>query len=117
MRNTQHEAADILDKAAAHIETVGYTTWGRWDDHQEKAGTPRGECSVDVLGAIAYVAHGDPETRLSDKRDAANDARCAFAWHFRSNTIPVDWTSTQEAVNALREAATALRCANAPISS
>ena len=106
--HTRTDAADILRRAAAHVEAVGYTNWNRWDERQEKTGTPRAQCGVDILGAIAYVAHGDPSARIASHDDAANDARCFFARHFNSSVIPLDWATTSEAANALREAANAL---------
>lgn len=105
--HTRTDVADILRRAAEHVEAVGYTNWNRWDERQENAGTPRTQCSVDILGALAYAAHGDPADRISTHDDAANDARCFFARHFNSDVVPLDWDTTSDAANALRQAANA----------
>jgi hypothetical protein len=71
------EAADIARRAAGHVARVGWTDDDeRWDREQEAAGTPRGECRVTVIGALALAAYGDLSAPISARGGPANEARC-----------------------------------------
>jgi hypothetical protein len=80
--------ADVLDKAAEHIDTVGYCKKYLYNARQAANGLPLGQCQVDVIGAINVAVHGtprhvagDPLTRLAEQAVAARiDAPSVAAW-------------------------------------
>ncbi len=53
------EIADILDRAADHIDTVGWYRGSLYDGEQS-LGTPLARCRVCALGAINVAIHGSP---------------------------------------------------------
>ena len=51
--------ADALDRAADHIESVGW--WqGALYDHEQAVSKPLSECAVCALGALNVALHGTP---------------------------------------------------------
>lgn len=65
--------ADVLDKAADHLDRVGHHKGYLYDETQAEDGTPLEECRVCAAGAILAAAWGtprypdrDPEINLSD---------------------------------------------------
>lgn len=59
MDKTRSEIADILDRAAAHIELVGWVQGVLYDDFTDP-GVPLTECRVCAIGAINVALYGSP---------------------------------------------------------
>lgn len=57
---TAAEVADVLDKAIAHIEAVGWHQGYLYDEGQAEDGTPVNECMVCAVGAINTAVYGRP---------------------------------------------------------
>jgi hypothetical protein len=82
------QIADVLDKAAEHIETVGYCKKYLYNVRQAANGLPLDQCQVDVIGAINVAVHGtprhvggDPLTQLAEQAVGARiDAPSVAAW-------------------------------------
>ena len=54
------EVADVLDKAADHIELVDWIQGSMYDQERADAGIPLTECPVCADGAIHVAVHGKP---------------------------------------------------------
>lgn len=73
------EIADVLDKAADHIDAVGWMQGRLYDDAQADAGTPVDQCRVCLIGAMyAALQDGNPRfgfiTTASQRAAAAEGA-------------------------------------------
>ncbi|KOU59906.1 hypothetical protein ADK57_32060 [Streptomyces sp. MMG1533] len=85
---TDVEIADVCDKAADHIETVGYCKKYLYSVRQAENGLPLDKCEVDVIGAINVAVHGTPRhvggnplTHATEKAlEARIDAPSIAAW-------------------------------------
>ena len=53
------EIADALDRAADHIETVGWLQGDLYDDYTDR-GQPLTKCRVCAMGALNVALHGTP---------------------------------------------------------
>jgi aryl carrier-like protein len=59
VNKTPTDIADVLDRAADHIETVGW--WqGALYDHEQAISTPLDQCAVCAMGALNVALHGTP---------------------------------------------------------
>ncbi|MFF4346748.1 hypothetical protein [Streptomyces sp. NPDC001530] len=105
------EIADVLDKAADHIVTVGFCKKYLYSVRQANAGLALTKCEVDVLGAINVAVHGtpryvggDPLVHAAEKALADSiDAPSVAAWcDYRGN-------GKAKAIALLRDTATCLR--------
>jgi hypothetical protein len=118
---SREAVADVLDKAADHIDRVGLHKGYLYDTSQADAGTPLPECRVCALGGINAAAFGTP--RYSAEYNAGDEplplilnfAQDAVARHLGGPSFEVDvWNDklerTQDDVTtALRATATSLR--------
>lgn len=67
---TDKSAKQILTEAADIIERNGWVQ-GRYYDHRQfRAGTPRADCPVCLLGAIHIAMWGNPSHPRADRRPA-----------------------------------------------
>ncbi|MFC5204574.1 DUF6197 family protein [Streptomyces kaempferi] len=91
---TTAEVADLLAKAADHIEAVGFCKKYLYSVRQAEAGIALSKCEVDVIGAINMAVHGtprhvggDPLTHAAEKAvEARIDAPSLAAWcDYRGN--------------------------------
>lgn len=110
------EIAAILDRAADHIDAVGW--WrGELYDHRQAATRPLLQCSVCAIGAINVALHGEPTFKMRLAGEDVLDAHSVAA--FVEQRLKVDdeiatWNDrpgrTQgEVTAALRETAAELR--------
>ena len=115
------EIADVLDKAADHIDAVGWYQGYLYDGTQADEGTPKTECRACVVGAINFAVYGSltcpqdatgaqvalayaAEDRLLDHIQAESGDRNSIpGWNDYPNTTADDVTA------ALRAAAANLR--------
>lgn len=103
--------ADVLDKAAEHIETVGYCKKYLYNVRQAANGLPLNQCQVDVIGAINVAVHGtprhvggDPLTQLTEQAlEARIAAPSVAAW------CDYPGNGKDTAINLLRDTAAELR--------
>ena len=107
------EVADLLDKAASHIETVGFCKKYLYSVRQAANGMPLDECEVDVLGAINFAVHGTPRYVGGDplawaaEKAVANsiDAPSVAAWcDYRGNGKAKAIALLRDTAHCLREA-------------
>lgn len=116
---TTAEVADVLDKAADHLDRVGLTKCYLYDEDQADTGTPRTDCRVCAAGAINFAVHGMPSysvTQVSDEqRELEVVAEEALAAHLGlgSTTVP-QWNDAKgrqkrQVVKAFRDTAASLR--------
>lgn len=107
--------AGVLERAAAHIETVGFCKKYLYSVRQASAGLPLDKCEVDVIGAINVAVHGTPRyvgTSLTvweaEQAVAASiDAPSVAAWcDYKGN-------GKAKAIALLRDTAASLREATA----
>ncbi|MGW1492614.1 DUF6197 family protein [Streptomyces sp. NPDC002402] len=113
--------ADILDKAADHIDAVGWHQSYLYDADQAEAGTPLPECRVCILGAINVAATGTPRYGAAYRAGdeplplMVNFAQDAVARHLGSPGFDsAVWNdmgerTQDEVTQALRDAANARR--------
>lgn len=103
------DVADILDRAAAHIDRVGWTQ-GDW--YEETPGLQPKDCSVCADGALAVAAYGDPfgagGHRKPDQFALHSAAVTALIRYIGEGLI--DWNDSEdrtkgEVVGAMRAAA------------
>jgi hypothetical protein len=107
--------ADILDKAANHIDTVGWHQGELYDRYQ--AIESASECRVCMLGAINVALHGDPKFPIGRKIAGETDAHDVAAYIERRLAVDDDmatWNDAEgrtqaEVTAALRETAAELR--------
>lgn len=105
------EFADILDKAADHIDTVGWHQGRLYDD----AYTPLTACPVCAMGAINTALFGTPKFPLDMRRADCETYEVADLLRPRiGNAELAEWNDeegrTQDEVTALmRETAAELR--------
>lgn len=103
--------ADILDKAADHIDTVGWWQGSLYED----AYTPVTACPVCAMGAINMALHGTPKFPLEVRRCDYETYRVAdFLRPRMGGSELAEWNDaegrTQAEVTALmRETAAELR--------
>ncbi|MFP3986946.1 hypothetical protein U9R90_05465 [Streptomyces sp. E11-3] len=116
---TVAEVADICDKAACHMDRVGFHQGALYSGCQADAGTPLEGCRVDVVGALNFAAHGSARFGCEDgpERRAALRAEVAVQNHLGADLI--DWNDAAErtkeqVVQALRDTATGLRAGVTP---
>jgi hypothetical protein len=101
----------VLDKAASHIDKVGFCKKYLYSVHQAATGLPLDKCEVDIIGAINVAVHGtprhvggDPITRLAEEALKARiDAPSVAAW------CDYPGNGKQAALALLRDTATELR--------
>jgi hypothetical protein len=115
---TNTEVADILDQAIGVIRTNGWHQGDRYDHDQADAGTPRSECRVCAVGAIAIVISGSPSDTTREAAWAAGKVRRALGAHLKTRHI-VGWNDTpgrtaEQVIQAFRETAAGLRAGEAP---
>lgn len=85
---TAADIATVLDRAALHIQRVGYCKKYLYSTRQAANGLPLNRCEVDLIGAINVAVHGtprhvggDPLTRLAEKAlEARIDAPSVATW-------------------------------------
>lgn len=108
---TKADIAALCDKAADHIETVGFCKHYLYSVRQAENGLPLDKCEVDVIGAINVAVHGtprhvggDPLTWATEKAITARiEAPSVAAWcDYKGN-------GKAKAIALLRDTATALR--------
>jgi hypothetical protein len=108
---TDTDIAAVLDKAASHIETVGFCKKYLYSVRQAENGLPLDKCEVDVIGAINVAVHGtprhvggDPLTHATEKAvEARITAPSLAAWcDYKGN-------GKAKAIALLRDTAAALR--------
>lgn len=108
---TDVEIAAALDRAADHIEAVGFCKKYLYSVRQAANGLALGKCEVDVLGAINVAVHntpryagGDPLVWAAEKAVAASiDAPSVAAWcDYKGN-------GKAKAIALLRDTAASLR--------
>lgn len=113
---TSAEVADILDKAADHLNRVGWMQGYLYDEVQaeEKA---RQDCPACAVGAINTVVYGTPSYPIYEQqiRDTAVAAETVLAEHLGLGilTIP-QWNddaerTAEQVVQAFRDTAASLR--------
>jgi hypothetical protein len=108
--------ADILDRAADHIDTVGWHQGEVYDPYQ-RPDKPTSECRVCALGAINVALHGSPQFPLGPKAEGALDAHGVAAYVERrldyddelATWNDMEGRTQDEVTAALREAAAELR--------
>jgi hypothetical protein len=111
---TPAEIADILDKAADHIETVGWFQGGLYDMYRDPAKPPT-ECRVCAMGAINVALHGSP--LFPPYGDDAHDIAEYVERRLGADAEMATWNDmpgrTQDEVTAVfRETAAELRSAS-----
>lgn len=108
---TDAEIADLVDKAAAVIDTNGHCKRDLYDHKQAAGGTKPADCRVDIIGALNVAAHGTPVY-------TGRDLRVWAAEQAILNRIPeaaiVTWNDARgrgkrEAAKLLRDTAASLR--------
>ncbi|MCX5253550.1 hypothetical protein OOK27_05105 [Streptomyces canus] len=108
---TDEEIAEVCDKAAGHIDAVGYCKKYLYSVRQAENGLPLNQCEVDVIGAINVAVHGTPRyvggnplTHATEKAiEARIDAPSIAAWcDYRGN-------GKAKAIALLRDTADSLR--------
>lgn len=108
---TDEEIAVVCDKAADHIDAVGYCKKYLYSVRQAENGLPLSKCEVDVIGAINTAVHGTPRyvggnplTHATEKAiEARIDAPSLAAWcDYRGN-------GKAKAIALLRDTAASLR--------
>ena len=107
------DAADVLEKAAVHLERVGHHK-GYLYDEQQAEDTALESCRVCAVGSILAAAYGKPrypalDTAQSDVTDTAIDAMEETV----GTPVPV-WNdepqrTVDDVVTALRDTAASLR--------
>lgn len=111
MSRTLPEFADILDRAADHIDTVGWYQGRLYDD----AYTPLTACPVCAMGAINTALYGTPQFPAHLRRGSYGTYEVAELLRPRiGNAELAEWNDvperTQAEVTALmRETAAELR--------
>lgn len=106
--------ANVLDRAADHIETVGWFQGDLYDDYTER-GKAITECRVCAMGALNMALHGTPRFPYNLQPGEATAHDVAELIERRLNGAELaDWNDarsrTQDDVTAmLRETATELR--------
>ncbi|KAB1146754.1 hypothetical protein F7R91_14335 [Streptomyces luteolifulvus] len=108
------EIADALDRAADHIDTVGWLQGDLYDDYAQH-GKPLAECRVCAMGALNMALHGTPMFPLNLQPDelTAHDVAALVEQRIAGSEL-ADWNDsrgrTQAEVTALlRETAADLR--------
>ena len=109
--------ADILDKAAEHIDRVGWIQNGLYDESQWGDDFPLQACRVCAVGAINTAVYGNPRYPILETglQAVAIGAENALKQHLAldNSTIPL-WNDApgreaDEVTKALRDTAAALR--------
>jgi hypothetical protein len=108
------DVADVLDKAADHIDTHGWTQGRLYDGRQADGGTPIAECRSDLYGALKTAVIGVPRWGGTPEQVALTDAAYqAVEDHLHTDNVH-GWNDEPERVQAdvttaLRATATNLR--------
>jgi hypothetical protein len=108
------EVADVLDRAVAHIESVGWFQGDLYDNYTDPR-RPSNECPVCAIGALNVALHGTPRFPLERQPDGLDAHDVADIVKILIDDIDLaDWNDaqgrTQKEVTALlREAAAELR--------
>lgn len=107
---TTAEISDVLDKAAAVIDTNGHCKRDLYD-HRQAAGTEPENCRVDLIGALNIADHGTPV--YNGQSLLVWRAEQAILNHIDDAAI-VTWNDTKgrgkrEAAKLLRDVAAGLR--------
>lgn len=108
------EVADVLDRAVAHIESVGWFQGDLYDFYTDPR-RPSDECRVCAIGALNVALHGTPRFPLERQPDGLDAHDVADIVKRLIDDIDLaDWNDaqgrTQDEVTALlREAAAELR--------
>jgi hypothetical protein len=105
--------ADVLDKAADHLDAHGWFQGSMYDSKQLVEGTPLGECRTDILGALKAAVLGEPRWAGSVDDLAVVDL-ALVALHQRLGMDAVAWNdvdgrTVEEVIAAMRETAASLR--------
>jgi hypothetical protein len=108
--------ADVLDKAADHLDRVGHTKGYLYDEKQADNGVPLADCPVCAWGAIQYAVHGEPRsssTGTSGEFLLAEYAGDAVRQHLGIKVL-AEWNDARarqkrQVVKAFRDTAVALR--------
>lgn len=115
MSDNLTEIAAVLDRAADHIDTVGWHRFALYDDEQS-VNTPPSRCRVCVLGAINVALHGTPlfALRLAGTGMDTHGVAAYVERRLGSDDEMATWNDmegrTQDEVTAmLRETAAELR--------
>lgn len=113
---TDAEIAEVLEKAAEHLERVGLNKGYLYDEDKADEGTPITDCPVCAWGAILYAVHGAPRPS-STGSDAdfqlGQAAGSAVAAHLHIQKL-VDWSDAKgrqkrQVAKAFRDTAAGLR--------
>ncbi|MEV4784079.1 hypothetical protein AB0K53_01245 [Streptomyces tuirus] len=108
------DVAAVLDRAADHINKVGYCRKYLYSVRQAENGMPLDTCEVDVIGAINVAVHGtprhvggDPLTWAAEKAIAARiEAPSVAAWcDYPGNGKQAALTLLRDTADDLRDAA------------
>ncbi len=113
---TNAEIADVLEKAAAHLERVGLNKGYLYSENEADKGTPLVDCPVCAWGAIYYAVHGEPRwSSIGTDADfqLAQAAGSAVVAHLHAQTL-VNWSDAKgrqkrQVAKAFRDTAAGLR--------
>lgn len=112
---TDEAAADVLTRAAAHIEKVGHQKGGLYDGATADRGMPLTSCRVNAWGALYVALTGLPRHGLSSAESVAlaDRVEAALIAHLGlgdDKGALTDWSddplrTTEHVVTAFRETA------------
>lgn len=113
---TNVQIADVLEKAAAHLERVGLNKGYLYDEDKADEGTPLVDCPVCAWGAIYYAVHGAPRpSSIGTDADfqLTEAAGLAVITHLHAQTL-VNWSDARgrqkrQVTKAFRDTAAGLR--------
>lgn len=111
MSKTLPELADVLDKAADHIDTVGWWQGSLYED----ASRPVTACPVCAMGAINMALYGTPQFPLQARREnyetylVADLLRPRIGYSELADWNDVEGRTQAEVTALMRETATELR--------
>jgi hypothetical protein len=107
------EIADVLDKAADHIDAVGWHQGRLYDDAQADAGTPVDRCRVCLLGAVyAALQDGNPRAGVTAPRELTLAIAAEDAMENHLDGPVIDWNDSRERTQAEVTAALRATAAN-----
>lgn len=112
---TDEAAANVLTRAADHIERVGHQRGALYDGATADQGVPLTSCRVSIWGALYVALTGLPRHGLSSAESVAlaDRVEAALLAHLRldgDKGALTDWSdgpgrTTEQVVTALRETA------------
>lgn len=106
------DAANVLEKAAVHLERVGHHKGYLYDEKQAK-GTALESCRVCAVGSILAAAYGKPRYPAADDRADATDTAIDAMELTVGQPVPV-WNdeparTQDDVITALKATAASLR--------